>query len=130
MKKTLIALPILLATLLSACHDSNPLLTQPIKPTAKQVYNAEINAMQQSHLYDAMQNVYLTCLTNPNHYNAPFGKPGVIRCETFFKALHSELIQDDSFKSLTLDNVKDKAVAKRLHKALTNLFQTDGQSES
>lgn len=129
MKKTLLTISAIITVALSACHSDNPLLTQPVKPTAKIVYNAEIKAMQKSHLYDAMNNVYLVCLTNPSHFNTPFSKPGIIRCEVFFKAILKELQQHPKLKSLTLDNIKDKAVAKRLHTPMTNLFQTEGQSE-
>ncbi len=130
MKKILLTLPIALTCLLSACHDSNPLLTQPIKSTAKIVYNAEIKAMQDSHVYDAMGNVYLNCLSNPGHYDEPFGQSGNKRCESFFNALLKELQKQPKFNNLSLSNLKDPKVGKRLSKPMINLFQTEGQSES
>jgi hypothetical protein len=104
--------------LLSACHNSNPLLTQNKKETVQFILNAQNYASEQTHLYDSVGSVYLDCLNNPLHFSNPFAKQNDKGCENIFKQMLIYAKKTKHFSSLSLNNLKDKQVEKRVGKAV------------
>lgn len=129
MKKSLTLLLIILVITLTGCSRDNPLLTQNSDKISQQLYQAENKASQATYLYDATNSVYLTCLTNPHHYDSPFNQNGKSLCKKFFKSMLYFLKQNKNLTNLTFDDLTDQQIVTKLSKKLTNLNETDGQGD-
>lgn len=126
---------------LTGCHDDNPLLTAPTSEAAGFLYRAQNAASKQTHLYDASGRAYELCVTNPSHYDNPFRPLAKNPCDRFLQAMvtyaKTEKIKKAGkagkpthpFRGLTVADLKDPAVIKRLHEALFAEASTEGQSD-
>ena len=113
--KTLLFSTTIAATLiLSACGShKNPLLTQPKKATVRFVKNAQDFASKKTGVMYG-DGVYSECIVNPEHFDFLDGKgAGAKRCAKVFKAMVEYAEKSKDFSSLTVSDLKDKAVQKR-----------------
>ena len=131
MKLSKITLLILTSSILinlNACHDSNKLLTNDPQQAVKFLYQAEVYAAEETHFYDSAGSAYLACIQNQNHFNNPFAADGDNGCEKFLAAMAQYAQRDKNFNGLTVGDLKDPAVAKRLQDDLFNYELAQGQN--
>ncbi|OGT30628.1 MAG: hypothetical protein A3E87_06610 [Gammaproteobacteria bacterium RIFCSPHIGHO2_12_FULL_35_23] len=112
---------------LTACHNSNKLLTTDKKQAAKFIYQAEWYAEVTTSLYDSTGSAYIACVYDPTHFDNPFVKNYSHGCDRFFKAMLDYAKRDVNYSNLTLYNLKDKAVAARLNDELFIYESTAGE---
>ncbi len=120
----------LMCFILAACSGrSNPLLTGPVHVVAKWLYHNELKAMAVLHFYDTDGSIYLACVRDPQRFNNPINQQsGPQRCQQLFHELVQLAKQSNQFKQLTISDLNNQAVAKRVGKALSQLVMSEGQS--
>lgn len=114
---------------LVGCHsDSNKLLTADKDQAAQFIYKAQAYATEKTRLYDLTGSAYVTCIQNPAHFDNPFIKNAQNPCGAFLVTMVEYAKQSKGFSDVTLSDLKDPDVAKRLNDAIFSYQSTGGQS--
>ena len=116
---------------LSACvGHHNVLLTADKAKTAKFLYDAQMYASKKTNFYNMMGTTYEVCVTNPHHFDNPFAKVKTHPCDGLFNAMVEYAQKSKAYSSVTVDDLNDKAVIKRLDKELFNEAMNQGSSSA
>lgn len=113
-KTLLFIIAITSALILSACGShKNPLLTQSKKASIAFIQNAQVYAEKKTGVAYG-DGVYIECIVNPHHFDFLDGSgAGAKRCQKVFKAMVEYAGKSKHFSSLTVSDLKAKAVHKR-----------------
>lgn len=116
---------------LSACAGHhNVLLTADKAKTAQFLYDAQMVASKKTNFYNMMGTTYEVCVTNPHHFDNPFAKVKTHPCDGLFKAMVAYAQKSKTYASVTVDDLNNKAVIKRLHTELFNEAMNQGSSSA
>lgn len=120
----------LMGLALAGCsRHTNPLLTEPVNVVAKWLYQNELTAMEKLRFYDSDSSIYLACVNDSQRFDNPMRQQsGQQRCQRFFTELVQLAKNSKHFTRLTVDDLNNQAVAKRIGVALNRLVMSEGQS--
>lgn len=126
LKTTFAAAALVAALGLTACHShSNPLLTAKKAKAVKFLVAAQDYASTKTHLYYATDSVYVTCIKNPSHFNNPLNSAAPNPCANYLKAMSEYTSKAGGIKDVSVSDLQDSAVIKKLGNALSQA-QTAG----
>ncbi|MCB1826826.1 MAG: hypothetical protein KDH94_00275, partial [Coxiellaceae bacterium] len=80
---------------------------------------AQNYAEEKTKLYDMVGSVYMTCVTNPEHYTNPFLHQKKNPCHQFFRVMSDYAKKSKAFHDVSISDLKNIAVVKRLENLIT-----------